>query len=393
LNWVNLFIEKLKIDKNYILWLFVYVPILATSVIIVGKNDTVKNILSEETPIVVETPVVYFVEPPEIVRAVYLTPNSGQNEKKIAWLIQLAKSSELNSVVIDVKDFSGFISYDSSVSDAETYKTEKPIIKNISALIKKLHENNIYVIARMTVFQDPALVLARPDWAVRNKYTGKPWQDRKGLSWIDPGCRECWGYYSAIAKDALAVGFDEINMDYIRFPSDGNMDAIVYPYWNQLDSKPRVLNQFFKFMRTELGDARMSADLFGFVTTRTEDFGVGQVIEDAFEHFDYISPMVYPSHYPPNFLGFASPAAHPYEVIYHVMKSARERLEKYKAETGNTRTHIRPWLQDFNLVGVSYTQAMVEAEIKATQDALGEHYNGFMLWNASNNYHEGVFYK
>jgi len=304
----------------------------------------------------------------------------------------LTNKSELNAVVIDIKDFSGYIAYDSDVPEAEEYQTERIDIKDIDSLLKKLHENNIYAIARMTVFQDPALVRARPTRAVQNRYTKRPWADRNGLSWIDPACQECWSYYAAIAKDALSRGFDEINMDYIRFPSDGDMSALVFPFWDGKKTRPEILNEFYKYMRKELGDAKMSADLFGFVTTRTEDFGVGQVMEDAFEYFDFISPMVYPSHYPPTFLGFPNPAEHPYEVIYHTMKSAGERLNAFYEKTGNMRPNLRPWIQDFKL-GADYTQAMVEAEIKATQDSLGENYKGYMLWNARNVYHEGVFGK
>lgn len=384
----------MKIDKNYIIWPLIAIPILV-GIFLVSRHFAVKAInkdIDKELVVVKKT----LSNPPDIIKAVYLTSISGANEKKINWLIGLANKSELNSVVLDIKDFSGYIAYDSGVADAEKYKTERIDIKDVDALIKRLHDNNIYVIARMTVFQDPALVRARPDWAVQNKYTKRPWQDRKGLSWIDPTCRECWSYYSAIAKDALARGFDEINFDYIRFPSDGDMSAIIYrdlPTGGDLNVvRPQVLNEFFKFLRTELGDSKLSADLFGFVTTRKEDFGVGQVMEDAFEYFDFIAPMVYPSHYPPNFLGFPNPAAKPYEVIHHTMKSAGERLAVFKQKTGNMRPNLRPWLQDFNL-GADYTQAMVEAEIKATQDALGEQYKGYMLWNARNVYHEGVLTK
>ena len=325
---------------------------------------------------------------PDIVKGVYLTSSSAGSEKKINWLINLKSSSELNAVVVDIKDFSGYVAYDSEVPEAEQYKTERIDIEDIDALVEKLHESGIYVIARMTVFQDPALVRARPDWAVKNKYTGRPWTDNKGLSWIDPANHEAWIYYSAIAKDTLSRGFDEINFDYIRFPSDGNMEALVFPSWNTTISRPRILSQFYKFMRSELGNAKMSADLFGFVTTRTEDFGVGQVMEDAFEYFDYVSPMVYPSHYPSNFLGFENPAEHPYEVVLHALKSARERLIAFEEKTGK-KSNIRPWIQDFKL-GAAYTPEMVQAEIKAAQDALGNRYNGFTLWNAGNNYTESV---
>lgn len=380
-----------KLGSNYILWSIIYVSFLVIVIIIFRMYGVIGIKEKTAIPFIGNTkPTPFFSKPPDILRAVYLTSTSGGNRNKIDWLIDLAGKSELNAVVIDIKDFSGYIGYDTDVEEAEKYGTEREDIKDIDLLIKILHENDIYAIARMTVFQDPALIRARPDWAVQNKYTGKPWQDRKGLSWIDPANRDAWKYLSLIALDAIGRGFDEINLDYIRFPSDGNLEVMVFPAWDREMTRPQVLNEFFRYMRTELGQARLSADLFGFVTTRKDDFGVGQVIEDAFEYFDYVSPMVYPSHYPNGFIGFANPAEHPYEVINYTIKSGQERLNKFYQETGNTRAKLRPWLQDFNL-GANYTQAMVEAEIKATQDALGENYNGFMLWNARNLYHDNVF--
>lgn len=329
-------------------------------------------------------------EVPNPLRAIYFTSSSAGNPKMIEHLINLSKTSGLNAVVIDIKDFSGYISYDTSVPEAEKYSTETHTIKDIDGLISKLHQNNIYIIGRMTMFQDPALVRARPDWAVRNKLTGGVWYDHKGLSWIDTTNQDAWKYLADIAKDAAGRGFDEINFDYVRFPSDGDLSIIVFPAWDKTMTRPQVLNSFFKYMRRELGNTRMSVDMFGFVTTKKQDFGVGQVIEDAFEYFDYVSPMVYPSHYPSNFMGFANPAAHPYEVIDYTVKEGGDRLTAYYDSTQNKRAHLRPWLQDFNL-GADYTSAMVASEIKATQDSLGDNYTGFMLWNAGNNYHEEVF--
>lgn len=392
--------NNMRIDKNYIVWALISIPILV-GIFLIVRWEIVPTapISAQDDKLQSGQTLVTKLPTPKIVKGVYLTSTSGGNAKKIDWLVDLANKSELNSVIVDIKDFSGYIAYDSGVADAEKYSTERHDIKDIDALIKRLHDNNIYIIARMTVFQDPALVRARPDWAVQNRYTKRPWQDRKGLSWIDPTCRECWGYYTAIAKDALDRGVDEINFDYIRFPSDGDMSAIVYSprdgsgeYTHATVVRPKVLNDFFKYMRSAVGDAKMSADLFGFVTTRTEDFGVGQVMEDAFEHFDYISPMVYPSHYPPNFLGFANPAEHPYEVVYHAMKGGMDRLRAYKEKNPGNKAEFRPWIQDFKM-GAVYTPAMVESEIKATQDALGENYTGYMLWNAGNNYSESVLYK
>ncbi|OGN00616.1 MAG: hypothetical protein A3B91_02265 [Candidatus Yanofskybacteria bacterium RIFCSPHIGHO2_02_FULL_41_29] len=393
------------INKNYIIWSLVFVPI-SVGIFFIIRQSIILKLANNGTRAELYYAAKRLINPPEIVRAIYLTSTSVANGNKIDKLIDLANKTELNSVVIDIKDSSGYISYDSSVAEAEKYKTELVEIKDIDALVRKLHENGIYVIGRMAVFQDPILAKARPDWAVKNSSFGGTWYDNRRLAWIDPANRNAWQYFSALAKDALMAGIDEINLDYIRFPSDGNLEAMVFPAWEKEKTRSQVLKEFFKYMREELGNVRISVDLFGFVTTRTEDFGVGQVIEDAFEYFDYISPMVYPSHYPPNFLGFTNPAEHPYEVIYYTLSEGQKRLNEFLQKMNNEqrtflrqgfggqamnrKPKIRPWIQDFKL-GAEYTQAMVEAEIKATQDALGDQYNGFMLWNAGNNYHEGVF--
>jgi len=385
----------MSINKNYIIWSLVFIPV-SVGIFFITRQSIILKLTENGNRAEIYYIAKRLVNPPEIVRAIYLTSTSAANINRIDKLVELANKTDLNSVVIDIKDSSGYISYDSSVAEAEKYRTELVEIKDLDALVRKLHENGIYVIARMAVFQDPMLAKARPDWAVKNSSTGGTWYDNRRLAWIDPANRNAWQYFSALAKDVLMAGIDEINLDYIRFPSDGNMGNMVFPSWEKGKTRPQILKDFFKYMREELGNAKISADLFGFVTTRTEDFGVGQVMEDALEYFDYVSPMVYPSHYPPTFLGFANPAEHPYEVIYHTLSEGQKRLDEFikkmnnEQRVMNRKPKIRPWIQDFTL-GAVYIQAMVEAEIKATQDALGDQYNGFMLWNASNNYHEGVF--
>ena len=385
----------MSINKNYIIWSLVFIPV-SVGIFFITRQSIILKLTENGNRAEIYYIAKRLVNPPEIVRAIYLTSTSAANINRIDKLVELANKTDLNSVVIDIKDSSGYISYDSSVAEAEKYRTELVEIKDLDALVRKLHENGIYVIARMAVFQDPMLAKARPDWAVKNSSTGGTWYDNRRLAWIDPANRNAWQYFSALAKDVLMAGIDEINLDYIRFPSDGNMGNMVFPSWEKGKTRPQILKDFFKYMREELGNAKISADLFGFVTTRTEDFGVGQVMEDALEYFDYVSPMVYPSHYLPTFLGFANPAEHPYEVIYHTLSEGQKRLDEFikkmnnEQRVMNRKPKIRPWIQDFTL-GAVYIQAMVEAEIKATQDALGDQYNGFMLWNASNNYHEGVF--
>lgn len=368
------------------------------------ENST--NTLKEESIISTLT----LPNPPEIIKAIYLSSDSAANEDKISYAINIAKDTEINSVVVDIKDFTGYIAYDTEVLDAEKYLVEKVKIKDIKSLIKRLHDENIYVIARVVIFQDPRLALARPDLAVHSleklntfpneKYTAKTlWRDNNGLSWIDPAAKYAWDYNIAIIKDAASHGFDEINLDYIRFPSDGALKDIIYIKWDRKILRQDVIKEFFTYLDENLSDIKISADLFGYTTTNEDDLGIGQIIENAFGSFDFVSPMVYPSHYSVGFLGHQSPASHPYDVVNFSMKRAEARLAAYKSanqlssSTNPTarklrRTELRPWLQDFTIRGVYYGPDKVKAQIKATEDALGENYKGYMLWNARNVYTE-----
>ena len=324
--------------------------------------------------------------PPAEVKAVYFTGRSAGTESRVDYLIQLASSTEINGVVIDIKDFSGHVLYDAGLSKPKEYGAIKPAIPDISSLVAKLHKNGIYAIARITVFQDPVLAAARPDLAVSDG--SGLWMDNKGLAWIDPAAKEAWDYNIAIAKDALARGFDEINFDYVRFPSDGNLKNMEFPFWNGKTPRRVVMGEFFRYAREELPGARISVDFFGLSTSNSYDLGIGQVIEDAYEHFDFVSPMVYPSHYSAGFLGYANPAEHPYEVVKRSMEDARARLESYKRLRGfpaGRGAKLRPWLQDFSLK-TDYTAEMVKSQIRAVREAAGDDFAGFMLWNPSNIY-------
>ena len=327
--------------------------------------------------------------PPKIIKAVYATGWSAGSKKKMDYLIDLIKKTELNAVVIDIKDYSGELSYLTDLEDVEKYSLKRDLkILQPNALIKRLHDEGIYAIARQTVFQDPVLALARPDLALISSSTGKQWADFKGVMWVDPAAQPVWDYNIAIAKDALARGFDEVNFDYIRFASDGNMKDVIYPAWNDKTPKAEIIWQFFQYLREQLGNAKLSADLFGYTTLLYDDLGIGQIIENAYLYFDAVAPMVYPSHYNSGFLGFKSPAEHPYEVVYASMAQAQDRLTALKNSTPTAepvRAELRPWLQDFNL-GAVYDAEKVRAQITAAQKGLNNPDIGWMLWNPSNIY-------
>lgn len=309
----------------------------------------------------------------------YLTSYSASNPKKIDQMISFMKGSMLNALVIDIKDYSGQISYDSKISLVDELQTDRDLIKNLPDLIEKLHANGIYVIARQTVFQDPELCEKKPEWAVKNTATGGIWRDNKGLAWLDPTNKENWKYNLDIAKEAIDMGFDEINFDYIRFPSDGKMSLMKFSNLSDT-TKATVMRNFFQYLHDNLKDepAYISGDLFGYTTEREDDMQIGQQIEDAAVYFDYVCPMVYPSHYPSGHLKLNNPAAHPYEVVKAAMLKGKDSLSKVEG----LRAKIRPWLQDFDM-GAVYTSEMIDLQIKANEEAGGY---GFLLWNARNVY-------
>ncbi|MBI4086224.1 MAG: hypothetical protein HY433_03235 [Candidatus Liptonbacteria bacterium] len=365
--------------------------------------------------------------PPEVAKAIYLTGWSAGSESKLASSMDLIQKRGLNAVIIDIKDYSGYVSYRMDVPGVKATGAENEIrILKPNTVVKKLHDKNIYVIGRVTVFQDPILAKAHPEWALKNKNTGKLWLDNHGLAWLDPAGSSTWDYVISIAKDALNRGFDEINFDYIRFASDGNLDAIQYPFWQKTrtdadltrtdaETKREVIRGFFKYLRKNLPDAKISADLFGLATIDTwDDLGIGQVIEDAYRYFDYVSPMVYPSHYAAGTLGYKNPAQHPYEIVRYSMDAALKRLITYNqklitatssANESSVIGHrssvkLRPWLQAFDL-GAVYTPAMINEQIKAVTDAFSnnsstnnsitntqitDYYGGWLLWDPTNKY-------
>ena len=356
-----------------------------------AKTDTVKNQVESTKPedvigemsttINPSTLPITHISTPEKVKAVYMSSWVAGNLKYRDPLIKLIDETELNSVVIDVKDSTGRIGF--AVSDSELAKENsvENRIKDIRSLTNLLHQKNIYIIGRVAVFQDPFMTNKRPEWAITKKSDGKVWKDRKGLSFLDPANKEVWKYVVRIAHDAYAQGFDEINFDYIRYPSDGNIKDINY-HLAQGATRSDNIESFFKYLSQEVkknNNIPISADLFGLTTEGTDDMGIGQVWEKAIPYFDFIAPMIYPSHYPSGQAGFKNPAEHPYEIINKALIGA---IKKTKLMQNQSINKIRPWLQDFDL-GAKYNADMVKAQIKAVYD---NGLSSWMLWDPANKY-------
>lgn len=313
------------------------------------------------------------------VKGAYMTSYAAASSEKLNNMIGLADRTEINALVIDVKDDIGLVAYDADVAMAKELGLVDARIDDIDALVAKLREHNITPIARVVCFKDDTLANKRPELAVKHE-GGGIWKDFKGLSFTNPYNHEVWEYLVQVAEDAARHGFSEIQFDYVRFPSDGKISEAVYP--GEYSSKEDAIAGFLAFARQRLEKLGVwvSADVFGLTVHVKDDMGIGQRIEKISQNVDIVCPMVYPSHYSPNSYGVASPNEHPYEIITAAMKDTRKRL-------AGTGAMGRPWLQDFSLGGVTYGVAEVKAQIKAAEE---QGFSEWILWDPSLKYMEGA---
>jgi hypothetical protein len=331
--------------------------------------------------------IVTHIKTPDAVKALYMTSWVAGTRNIRERLINVVDTTEANSLVVDIKDYSGKIAFKTNTTLLKDIGASENRIPNIKEFIGYLHDKNIYVIGRITVFQDPFYTKVKPSVAVKKESNKSVvWKDYKGLSYVDVGSKEYWDYVVALSKESYDVGFDELNFDYIRFPSDGNMKDIYYPFSEDIVNlnpdlgKAIVLRNFFRYLHEELSgiDVKMSADLFGMAATNKDDLNIGQILEYAAPYFDYLAPMVYPSHYPKGFNGYNNVNKYPYEIVKLSMDEAVKRM--ISASTSPQK--IRPWLQDFDYP-VTYTPEMVRAQKKAVYDA---GLNSWMMWDPTNIY-------
>lgn len=353
----------------------------------------------KDTEIFEEKFVASHIDTPKAVKAIYMTSWVAGTPSFRKKLVKIADETEINSIIIDIKDYTGKIAFEVEDPFLQEVGAVENRIPDIREFIEQLHDKNIYVMGRISVFQDPHYVSKHPEFAVKRESDGEVWEDYKGISWLDAGSEDVWDYVIALAKESYAVGFDELNFDYIRFPSDGDMYDIYYPFSEEkvladpYYGKAEVLKDFFKYLDREMknhstssGQAPvLSADLFGMVTTNPDDLNVGQVLEYAEPYFDYIAPMVYPSHYPWGFNGWENPNKEVYGVVKYSMDSAVERL----IAASSSPNKLRPWLQDFDYGG-NYDIAEVRAQIQAVYDA---GLDSWMLWSPSNIYTTDALFK
>jgi hypothetical protein len=324
-------------------------------------------------------------ERPEHMRGLYLNAWTAGSSRRMEQLLALARATEINTFVIDIKDASGYVSHATAVAAArEVGATGELRIRRLPALLARLHAEGIYPVARIVVVKDPVLIAARPELAVQDT-AGGAWVDSKGFVWLNPYDRRVWDYHVELAREVVALGFPEVQWDYIRFPDApaSDMERALFP-GDSLGDRPEAIRQFLAYAREALAEsgAHMTADVFGVTTTFRRDVGIGQLWERFIDQVDAALPMVYPSHYWQGSYGFDKPNAHPYEVVRQALEDARARSE---AVAGAGR--VIPWLQDFTLGAPAYGAPEVRAQIQATYDAgLQE----WVLWNPSSRYTEAA---
>jgi len=275
----------------------------------------------------------------------------------------------LNTIELDVKDEGGEIGFaPSDVPLARTVGATRPLY-NPRALVALAHRNGIYMIGRVVCFQDPKLAEGRPDLAIQ-RADGSVWTTNAGIGWVNPYDRRVWDYCASIAEAAAGAGFDQIMFDYVRFPSDGDVAAAVYPGKTSV-SRGRVIADFVGYAkkRLEPSGTRVSTALFGLSATR--DLGIGQVPHWISKSADSVSPMSYPVLYGDGELGLANPAAQPGETVFRTLTDFRRQVK-------GSRAQLVPWVQDWN-----YTPQQVLAQIAA---ARLQGAKGYLLWNASGLY-------
>lgn len=319
-------------------------------------------------------------------KAVYVSLHSAISN--IDKFIELANETQINAFVIDVKDDFGYMLFHSKA--AETYCPSANVnfaIKDMKAFMKKLKDNNIYAIARIVTFKDTMYVDEYPERIITYKSSGKPYKSRDDMYWASPHDRQLWEYDVAVAKEAADYGFNEIQFDYVRFPAlSASKEAQLDFRKTEEETEAETIQKFLNYAYDALSEKEVyvAADIYGQVGSVADDMGIGQYWEAVSNEIDYVSPMMYPSHYGEGVYGLSVPDAYPYETVYHCAKDSLERNENI-----STPALIRPWIQDFTapwVIGhISYGIQELEEQIKALQD-LGIH--EFMLWNPANKYHE-----
>ena len=311
---------------------------------------------------------------PEEIRGVHVTMALASLDGKLA---EYTRIPGINTIQLDVKDENGEVAF---------HRLAPPLAKRVGSAMryydpvkaaKQVHSEGLFLIGRVVCFEDPILSTGRPDLAIRTS-GGGVWQNHAGLGWTNPYEKRVWDYNLRIAQAAARAGFDEIQFDYVRFPSDGDIESAVFP-GKQNEAMGVTIARFVHYATKRLRPmgVRVSVDVFGLSATR--DLGIGQSPRRLSKIVDAIYPMVYPSHYGPGEFGLDSPVSVPGRTVGRSLRDFRRQMRRGNAQ-------LVPWLEDFSLSGTT-TLTHVQEQIRAARRWKS---GGFLLWNPSGVYTEGA---
>jgi hypothetical protein len=312
-------------------------------------------------------------------RALYAPASTFEGAGHLDQELSTIAKTEANAMVIDVKEGGGWLYY---ATDLPVAKQAGAIMKepllHLNTLLPKLKARGIYTIARLVVMKDDTMPKSQPQLAVHNSQTGKPWTDFGGNIWLDPYEPGVAEYIAKIARDLADKGFDEVQLDYVRFYSDGNYNTADTTLPNTQSFRLPAIQRLFRVVSNALAPTKtfFGADVFPISFIAKDDQGIGQRPEVIMPYVDYFDPMVYPSHYGPYTFGYAVPNEHPYEIINRTLQ-----IMNREAAVLNKALKIRPWIQDFGYGSFrAYTATDIRAEMKALRDNGAA---GWMIWNAA----------
>lgn len=321
---------------------------------------------------------------PEIVKGIYIPAKKINNYEDY---IRLAKETEVNGFVIDVKDDMGYLTFatnNKSLVD-KGIVLEEPPIEDIHKVINKLYEANIYPIARVVAFKDNIVAKGNLERAVK-RVDGEIYTTGAGDTWLDPYNKENWEYLLEVCLEAARVGFKEIQFDYVRFHESMNEKKVIL---DENISKTEIITDFIQYICENLQQEgiKVAADVFGAVVLSDIDAKiVGQDFKEMSRYLDYICPMIYPSHYAEGTFGIQYPNANPYKIIFKTMNMAQDKINSIQDEK---RAIIVPWLQDFTMKSLKpyteYGTEEIKAQIRGANDAEVEEW---LFWNAAGKYTE-----
>lgn len=322
------------------------------------------------------------------VKGVYVTGHSARGER-LQELYDLIDETELNAMVIDVKDDNGYLLFYSESAEKFNPEANNHVyIDDMESFVKDMKDRGIYLIARIVTFKSPIYAKANTDRAIVYKDSKSLYSDADGLIWASPHDRILWEYNVGIAIEAAKHGFNEIQFDYVRYPAIGNKSKMDYRNEKE-ESHTATIQSFLKYAYSELSphEVYVAADVFGWTASALDDVGIGQQWEGISNVVDYMCPMMYPSHYGPNNFGLSVPDAFPYETIDRSLKDAFKRDSNLE-----TPGMIRPWIQDFTAPWVDGYIRYGVPEVKAQIDALKANgINEYLVWNAGNRYSKNAY--